>query len=67
EVIHLDSIAPAAHLLPVYGSSHVPEDFNHHHALDAYDTFFVNHFINHHNSQVHWRAVGCISDVLGSI
>ncbi|KAF8258996.1 hypothetical protein EI94DRAFT_1774037 [Lactarius quietus] len=37
-----------SHLLPVYGSSRVPEDFNHHHALDAYDTFFVNHFVDHH-------------------
>ena len=48
EVIHLDSIARAAHLLPVYGSSRVPEDFEYSHALDTYDTFFVNHFVDHH-------------------
>ena len=48
EVIHLDSIARAAHLLPVYGQSRVPEDFDHHTALDTYNSFFVNHYIDHH-------------------
>jgi hypothetical protein len=48
EVIHIDSIAQAAHLLPIYGNSWVPEDFDYHHALDAYHTFFVNHFVDHH-------------------
>ena len=48
EVIHLDSIARAAHLLPVYGQSRVPEDFDHHTALDTYNSFFVNHYVDHH-------------------
>ena len=48
EVIHLDSIARAAHLLPIYGQSRVPEDFDYHTALDAYNSFFVNHYIDHH-------------------
>ncbi|KAF8263139.1 hypothetical protein EI94DRAFT_1879476, partial [Lactarius quietus] len=41
EVIHIDLIARAAlaHLLPVYGNSWVPKDFDHHHTLDAYNTF----------------------------
>jgi hypothetical protein len=48
EVIHLDSIARAAHLLPVYGQSRVPEDFDYHTALDSFNSFFVNHYIDHH-------------------
>ena len=48
KVIHLDSIAQAAHLLPVYGQSHILEDFDHHTVLDTYNSFFVNHYINHH-------------------
>ncbi|KAF8263398.1 hypothetical protein EI94DRAFT_1597502 [Lactarius quietus] len=48
EVIHVDLIAQAAHLFPVYGNSWVPKDFDHHCALDAYNTFFVNHFVDHH-------------------
>ncbi|KAF8259888.1 hypothetical protein EI94DRAFT_1773823 [Lactarius quietus] len=48
EVIHLDSIARAAHLVPIYGQSWVPEDFNYHDALDTFNSFFVNHYIDHH-------------------
>ena len=48
EVIDVDSIARGAHLLPVYGSSRIPDDFSHHDALDAFNSFFVNHFIDHH-------------------
>ncbi|KAF8261270.1 hypothetical protein EI94DRAFT_1789551 [Lactarius quietus] len=48
EVIHLDSIARAAHLLPVYGQSRVPEEFEYHTALDTYNSFFINHYVDHH-------------------
>ncbi|KAI9452680.1 hypothetical protein BJY52DRAFT_1124162 [Lactarius psammicola] len=48
EVIHVDSIARAAHLLPVYGASQVPEEFRYHSALDTFHTFFVNHYVDHH-------------------
>ncbi|KAI9435153.1 hypothetical protein H4582DRAFT_1817832 [Lactarius indigo] len=48
EVIHVDSIARAAHLLPVYGDSRVPENFHYYHALDTYHSFFVNHYVDHH-------------------
>ncbi|KAN0134193.1 hypothetical protein V8E53_007965, partial [Lactarius tabidus] len=48
EVIHLDSIARAAHLLPVYRQSRIPEDFDHHTALDSFNSFFVNHYVDHH-------------------
>jgi hypothetical protein len=45
KVIDVDTIARTAHLLPIYGSSRVPDDFSHH---DRYRSFFVNHFIDHH-------------------
>lgn len=48
KVIHLDSIARGAHLLPVYGSGFLPEDFHYSFALDAFKFFFVNHYVNHH-------------------
>ena len=48
-IIHLDCIARAAHLLPVYGSSFVPEDFHFSDALDAFRAYFVNRYIDHHS------------------
>lgn len=48
QVIDVDAIARGAHLLPVYGSQRVPEDFSHHDSLDSFRSFFVNHFIDHH-------------------
>jgi hypothetical protein len=48
EVIPVGSIARAVHLLPIYGSSHVPEDLEFHSALDSYNSYFVNHFVDHH-------------------
>ncbi len=51
EVINIDSIAQGAHLLPVYGSSWVPDDFSHHDTLDSFNSFFVNHYIDHHTHE----------------
>jgi len=48
DVIDVDTIARGAHLLPIYGSFRVPDDFDHHEALNCYKSFFVNHFIDHH-------------------
>ena len=48
DVIHVDTIVRGVHLLPIYGTSHVPERFSHFKALDAYKSFFMNHYIDHH-------------------
>ena len=48
DVIEIDSIAQGAHLLPVFGSSQVPDGFSYHNALDSFNSFFVNHYIDHH-------------------
>jgi hypothetical protein len=48
DVISIDTIVRAAHLLPIYGQSRLPEQFNHAQALDRFKSFFVNHFSDHH-------------------
>jgi hypothetical protein len=41
-VIHLDCVGRAAHLLPVYGSSFIPDDLHFLDTLDAFRSYFVN-------------------------
>ena len=48
EVIHLDMIARGAHLLPVYGSGFLPEDFHYSVSLDVFKSFSINHHIDYH-------------------
>ena len=48
QVIEVETIACGAHLIPVYGTSRVPNQFSHHHTLDSFLSFFMNHFIDHH-------------------
>ena len=52
EVIHLDTIGRGTHLLPQYGSGFIPEDFSYTEALDAFQTYFVNHFIDYHTHEL---------------
>jgi hypothetical protein len=47
-IINLDCIARAAHLLPVYGSSFVPDDLHFSDALDVFRAYFVNPYADHH-------------------
>ncbi|KAJ6468111.1 hypothetical protein C8R47DRAFT_1302846 [Mycena vitilis] len=39
-IVSLDCIARAAHLLPVYGTALLPEDFHFSYSLDAFQSFF---------------------------
>ncbi|KAJ7825616.1 hypothetical protein B0H13DRAFT_1657897 [Mycena leptocephala] len=50
-IVHLNSIARAAHLLPVYGSSLLPEDFHFSYSLDVFRAFFVNRYADHHTRE----------------
>jgi hypothetical protein len=50
-IIPLDCIARAAHLLPVYGSSFLPEDFHFSDSLDAFRAYFVNPYVDHHSNE----------------
>ena len=47
-VIHLDCIARAAHLLPAFGSSFIPDELHFSDSLDVYRAYFVNSYIDHH-------------------
>ncbi|EIW82006.1 hypothetical protein CONPUDRAFT_54522 [Coniophora puteana RWD-64-598 SS2] len=47
-VIHLDSISRGAHLIPVYGTATLPEELQFHDSLDAFCTFYVNRWADHH-------------------
>ena len=46
--ITLGSIVRGIHLLPVYGETQVPHNFDPANALDAFKLFFVNKFIDYH-------------------
>jgi hypothetical protein len=50
-IIHLDCVVRAAHLLPVYGSSFLPEDFHFMDSLDLFRACFVNSYIDHHSNE----------------
>ncbi|KAH9918435.1 uncharacterized protein B0H18DRAFT_1086831 [Fomitopsis serialis] len=47
-VIHLDSIFRLAHLIPEYGEESVPVGLKPSDSLDAFLTYFVNKFADHH-------------------
>ncbi|KIM35103.1 hypothetical protein M413DRAFT_79750, partial [Hebeloma cylindrosporum] len=47
-VIDLDSIVRGAHLLPMYNSNPLPEDFHFSRSLDVFCAFFVNSYVDHH-------------------
>jgi hypothetical protein len=47
-IVHLDCIARAAHLIPVFGTSLVPDELHFSNSLDVYQAYFVNNNIDHH-------------------
>ncbi|KAF8140679.1 hypothetical protein K438DRAFT_1995789 [Mycena galopus ATCC 62051] len=47
-IIPVDSIARGAHLIGVYGMTALPEDFHFSDSLDAFNTYFVNPYADHH-------------------
>lgn len=51
-IVSLDCIARAAHLLPVYGTALLPEDFHFSYSLDAFQSFFVNRYADHHTHEL---------------
>ncbi len=51
-VIHLDSFLHAAHLIPVFGTQKLPADFHFSYCLDAFNSYFVNKYIDHHTYKI---------------
>jgi hypothetical protein len=52
QVIHLNTILQGIHLLPCYGEGFLPADLECDDALDAWNKYFVNHFIDYHAHQL---------------
>lgn len=50
-IIHLDCIARAAHLIPVFGSSFVPDELHFSNSLDVYRAYFINPNVDHHSHE----------------
>jgi hypothetical protein len=48
QVIHLDTILRGAHLLPCYGVGYIPAKVGCDDALDYWESYFVNQFIDHY-------------------
>ncbi|KAL1675203.1 hypothetical protein EV122DRAFT_292873 [Schizophyllum commune] len=48
EVVHIQSIARGVHLIGACGSSFLPDDFHYSNSLEAFKTFHVNHYSDHH-------------------
>jgi len=51
-VVHLDTIFRAAHLLPVYGNKFVPSYLDFSQTLDAFHSYYVNKYIDHHAFEI---------------
>lgn len=51
-VIHVDTILRAAHLIPVYQTIQIPANFHFSDSLDAFKTYYVNKFADHHAHEI---------------
>ncbi|KAJ7769648.1 hypothetical protein DFH07DRAFT_866732 [Mycena maculata] len=47
-IVRVESMARAAHLIGLYGTAALPEDFHFSNALDAFNRYFVNLYADHH-------------------
>ncbi|KAH9023764.1 hypothetical protein EDB85DRAFT_1870528, partial [Lactarius pseudohatsudake] len=52
DIIHLDTILRAAHLLPVFGSERVSRTLSSTDTLDTFSNFYVNKYIDHHAFEI---------------
>ncbi|KAI0313865.1 hypothetical protein OF83DRAFT_1208258 [Amylostereum chailletii] len=51
-VEHLDTFLRSAHLMPVYGDGPLPTDFHYTYSLDAFNSYYVNKYIDHHANEI---------------
>ena len=47
-IIHLDMVVRASHLIPVFGPEHVSKTLSFTDTLDAFSSFYVNKYVDHH-------------------
>ncbi|KAI0808970.1 hypothetical protein BC629DRAFT_1480632 [Irpex lacteus] len=50
-LVHIDSIVRGCHLIGVYGKHQLPRDFHFSFSLDAFQAFYLNHYIDYHAHQ----------------
>ncbi|PBK85946.1 hypothetical protein ARMGADRAFT_941149, partial [Armillaria gallica] len=51
-VIHLDTILHAAHLIGLYGTFFLPQKLKHMDSLEAFCSFHVNKYADHHSHKI---------------
>ncbi|PBK74578.1 hypothetical protein ARMSODRAFT_985796 [Armillaria solidipes] len=51
-VIHLDTILHAVHLIGVYGIFFLPRELKHMDSLEAFHSFYVNKYADHHSHKI---------------
>jgi hypothetical protein len=52
QIIHLDTIVRAAHLIGVYGDKFLPRKLTFDRSLDVFRAYYVNKFIDHHAFEI---------------
>lgn len=55
-VIHANSIHRAAHLMPVFGQTPVPDGIDYTQSLDSFNAFYVSKYADHHSHEVLYEA-----------
>jgi hypothetical protein len=48
DIVHLDCVVRAAHLLPVFGDIQLEHNFSYFDTLDAFEMYYINKFADHH-------------------
>ena len=48
-VVHIDTVYRAAHLIPNYGSEFIPGHIKFYHSYDAFLSYYVNKYADHHS------------------
>lgn len=52
DVVHIDSLLRAAHLIGVCGSEALPKSLHHSDSLDAFQAFYVNKYADHNSHEI---------------
>ncbi|TFK17436.1 hypothetical protein FA15DRAFT_710800 [Coprinopsis marcescibilis] len=51
QIVLLSEILRGAHLIPVYGTGYLPQDFSHVDALDSFYQYYVNPYVDNHTHE----------------
>lgn len=52
EIISVDAILRAAHLIPIYGNGFTPASVKYSNSLEEFGKFYVNKFVDHHSFEI---------------